>query len=62
MHEIIIPEKITEDLAEESGLHIGDGSMGLYNNGNYLMGVYSLRWHIKDDREHYDKFISDCSM
>jgi len=47
--EINIPNKITSDLAEETGWHIGDGSMNFYNN----KGLYQLRGHIEDDREHY---------
>lgn len=41
--------KITPELAEEVGWHIGDGSMNFYNN----KGFYQLRGHIKDDKEHY---------
>lgn len=47
--EIKIPNKVTLDLAEEVGWHIGDGSMNYYNN----KGFYQLRGHIEDDREHY---------
>jgi len=48
MRSLIIPS-ISEDLAEETGLHIGDGSMNFYN-GN---GFYQLRGHIEDDKAHY---------
>jgi len=41
--------KITSDLAEEVGWHIGDGSMNIYNK----KGFYQLRGHIEDDKEHY---------
>ena len=41
--------KITPELAEEVGWHIGDGSMNFYNN----KGFYQLRGHIEDDKEHY---------
>lgn len=37
-------------LAEEIGLHLGDGSMNYYNKG----GLYQLRGHIADDRQHYE--------
>ena len=40
---------INEELAEETGWHIGDGSMNYYNN----RGIYQLRGHINDDKTHY---------
>lgn len=52
-----IPSKITPELAEEVGWHIGDGSMNIYKNGNKLRGLYQLRGHIEDDKEHYEKRI-----
>jgi len=51
---LILPERITPELAEETGLHIGDGSMNFYFNKGYYVGKYSLRGHISDDIEHYD--------
>jgi len=53
------PTSITPELAEETGWHIGDGSMNYYNrdyNGK-LKGIYQLRGHIEDDKEHYIKVI-----
>ena len=41
--------KITPELAEEVGWHIGDGSMNFYNN----KGFYQLRGHIEEDKAHY---------
>jgi hypothetical protein len=52
---IILPRKMTLDLAEETGLHIGDGSMNFYSN----KGLFQLRGHIKDDQEHYLKRIKE---
>ena len=43
--------KITPELAEEVGWHIGDGSMNFYKG----KGLYQLRGHIEDDKEHYIK-------
>lgn len=54
---LTLPQKVTIDLAEETGLHIGDGSMNFYKNNCCLRGLYSLRGHLIDDREHYDRFI-----
>ncbi|MCX6748644.1 MAG: hypothetical protein NT076_03485 [Candidatus Pacearchaeota archaeon] len=45
--------KICPKLAEETGWHIGDGSMNFYKQGGKLKGLYQLRGHIEDDREHY---------
>ncbi|MFA5019988.1 MAG: LAGLIDADG family homing endonuclease [Candidatus Pacearchaeota archaeon] len=47
-----IPE-ISPELAEEAGWHIGDGSMNFYKNYGKLKGIYQLRGHIEDDKEHY---------
>ena len=43
------PKKMNCLLAEEIGLHLGDGSMNYYKN----KGLYQLRGHIKDDKAHY---------
>ncbi len=40
---------IGEELAEETGWHIGGGSMNYYKGG----GVYQLRGHLEDDKKHY---------
>ena len=45
--------KISEELAEETGWHIGDGSMNLYLRKGKEKGIYQLRGHIEDDKEHY---------
>lgn len=51
--EISIPKNVSCELAEETGWHIGDGSMNFYNNKGYQKGIYQLRGHIEDDRPHY---------
>lgn len=50
---IEVPIDISEELAEETGWHIGDGSMNFYKNREKLKGIYQLRGHIDDDKEHY---------
>ena len=52
-----IPKTITPELAEETGWHIGDGSMNYYVNGNKKKGLYQLRGHKLDDVEHYNSRI-----
>ncbi|MBI2109732.1 hypothetical protein HYT58_01000 [Candidatus Woesearchaeota archaeon] len=52
-----MPEELTPELAEETGLHIGDGSMNFYENKGKPKGLYQLRGHIIDDREHYETRI-----
>lgn len=44
-----LPDTITPELAEETGWHIGDGSMNYYET----RGLYQLRGHIEDDKLHY---------
>lgn len=53
MENISLPLEITPKLAEEVGWHIGDGSMNFYKNHGKLKGLYQLRGHIEDDKEHY---------
>tara|TARA_Y100000034_G_scaffold135238_1_gene206302 strand:- start:6840 stop:7511 length:672 start_codon:yes stop_codon:yes gene_type:complete len=55
--EILIPNSISVELAEETGWHIGDGSMNYYNNKGDTKGIYQLRGHIEDDKEHYENII-----
>lgn len=50
---MIIPNNISSELAEETGWHIGDGSMNYYKNYEKLRGLYQLRGHIEDDKPHY---------
>ncbi|PIZ52276.1 hypothetical protein COY27_00745 [Candidatus Woesearchaeota archaeon CG_4_10_14_0_2_um_filter_33_13] len=53
MFKLKFPKEITPLLAEEIGLHLGDGSMNYYKN----KGLYQLRGHINDDKEHYQTRI-----
>jgi len=52
---IILPKIINQDLAEEMGLHVGDGSMNVYSN----KGLFQLRGHIIDDKEHYQTRVNE---
>tara|TARA_Y100000310_G_C20674081_1_gene811905 strand:- start:1832 stop:2617 length:786 start_codon:yes stop_codon:yes gene_type:complete len=54
---IILPDEMTPLLAEEIGLHVGDGSMNFYKNKNNQKGFYQLRGHIIDDKDHYSSRI-----
>ena len=44
---------IDENIAEETGIHVGDGSMNIYN-GVYC---YTLACHHKDDKEYMEKYV-----
>ncbi len=46
-----------ELLAEEVGIHIGDGSMNFYLNGRKKKGFFQLRGHIMDDMEYYHSHL-----
>ncbi len=50
-----LPQKLNARLAEEVGIHIGDGSLNVYD-GRYL---YSLRGHLIDDERYYIEFIPE---
>lgn len=52
--------KISSLLAEETGWHIGDGSMNYYRNRSGIQGFYQLRGHINDDRDHYINYIKQA--
>ncbi|MBR9699444.1 hypothetical protein GOV09_03245 [Candidatus Woesearchaeota archaeon] len=52
---LALPRKMSIDLAEEIGIHIGDGSMNIYSK----KGFYQLRGHIHDDKPHYLRRISE---
>ncbi|MCX6777065.1 MAG: hypothetical protein NTY73_03815 [Candidatus Micrarchaeota archaeon] len=53
--DVKLPKAMSEKLAEEIGLHIGDGSMGLYQSG----GIYSLRGNKISDRTFYEGYIKN---
>jgi len=44
---------ITEELAEETGIHVGDGSMNHYKIGS----CYTVACHREDDREYVDSIV-----
>jgi len=46
--------KIDKYLAEETGVHIGDGSLNIYKNNN---PCYTVACHKKDDKEYMDTFL-----
>lgn len=46
---ITIPNKLSELLAEETGMHIGDGTMGVYNK-RYR---FAMEGDAEEDREYY---------
>lgn len=48
-----------EMLAEEVGIHIGDGSMNFYLNKGKEKGLFQLRGHIVDDREYYVNYLKE---
>ncbi|MBN2053266.1 hypothetical protein JW756_07215 [Candidatus Woesearchaeota archaeon] len=51
---MMINYSINEDLAEETGIHVGDGSMNIYQNNRYL---YTAACHEIDDREYVNEVI-----
>jgi len=52
---ITIPEKIDELVAEESGLHAGDGS--LYSNDGKPKYNYAIGGDQKEEKEYYDFYV-----
>ncbi len=52
--QIIKLPKFSKELAEETGIHIGDGSMNLYRSGNKNHWGYVYSSHLVDDKEYRD--------
>ncbi len=52
--ELIFPKKYSVDLAEETGIHIGDGFMNIYLHHNTIAYVYTC--HAIDDFE-FSKYV-----
>ena len=46
--------KLNEDLAEETGIHIGDGSMNIYKTNG---PCYTVACHKDDDKAYMDNFV-----
>lgn len=52
--ELILPTEYSEDLAEETGIHIGDGSMNCYKSKGKTYWGYVHSTHAISDKEHSD--------
>lgn len=50
--QLILPTQLSEALAEETGIHIGDGSMSLSRSGGKNHWEYVHSTHLLDDKEH----------
>lgn len=51
-NQIITLPEFSKELAEETGIHIGDGSMNLYRSGNKNHWGYVYSSHLVDDAEY----------
>ena len=51
-NELSLPTSFSVELAEETGIHIGDGSMGVYRSGRKSHWCYTYCCHEVDDREY----------
>jgi len=62
---VVLPTKMTEELAEETGIHIGDGMMNIYpqtekpNTFNYVVKVSGNK---DDDKVFYDSYLSQLIL
>lgn len=58
--ELKIPKYLTKDLAEEIGIHLGDGSLGIYRNKFAIKNYLKYAYHIAgsyDDEQYFKKFL-----
>ncbi|MDP7323384.1 MAG: LAGLIDADG family homing endonuclease [Candidatus Woesearchaeota archaeon] len=46
--------KINKYLAEETGIHVGDGSMNIYNNNQHL---YTVACHKMEEKNYMDHYV-----
>lgn len=53
-NQITIPSEFSNELAEETGIHIGDGSMNLYKSKGKNHWVYTHSGHLIDDKLYRD--------
>jgi len=53
---LILPLDYSEELAEETGIHIGDGSMNIYRKNN--ANSYTYSGHAIDDLE-FSKYVKN---
>ncbi len=51
---IKIPTRYNQDLAEETGIHIGDGNLCYHQSKGKNHWSYSVHSHLIDDKEHRD--------
>lgn len=58
--ELKVPKYLTKSLAEEMGIHLGDGSLGIYRNKFAINSYLKYAYHIAgsyDDEEYFRLFV-----
>jgi len=58
MVKVVLPKGNTEELAEETGIHVGDGSMNFYPK----RGIVSIAGHPTEDKGYYEDYIVPLYM
>src|SRR3989338_9490544 len=54
---ITLPTTLTTELAEDIGIHLGDGSMNIFHNPHGIDYFYKCSGHTENEKEWYDSFI-----
>ena len=57
-YKLILPKNYSVELAEETGIHIGDGGMGLCKSKNKNHWYYVYAFHSEDDKE-YSEYVKN---
>lgn len=54
-----IPERMTSELAEETGIHLGDGSLANYHDKQgYFAFKYSITGDLRDEELYHEEFVA----
>jgi len=54
---IVLPHSLSPQLAEDIGIHIGDGAMNIFPNPHGTDYYYKCSGHPENEKEWYDNFI-----
>ena len=54
--DVVLPTVLSEELAEDIGIHIGDGAMNVYKNIGSIDYYYKCSGHPQNEKPWFDNF------